>query len=105
MYHHGNAITINVSFKYQGTIVPYKKFVFFSRNYRFEYIKGHFLERVKTTKSSYIFKISSKFTYFYSEFVVYPFVSINETDKEHVLDNKDLTDILHFIEEHGLFPL
>ena len=70
----------------------------------FEYTKGHFLERVKT-KSSEIFKISSKFTYFYNESVVYPFVNINETDKGHVLENKDLTDILHFTEEHGLVPL
>ena len=59
----------------------------------------------KTTKSSQIFKISSKFTYFYSESVAYPFVKINKTDKGHVLGNKDLTDILQFTEEHGLVPL
>ena len=60
---------------------------------------------VKATKSCQIFKISSKFTYIYSKSVVYPFVNINETDKEHVLENKDLTDILNFNEEHGLVPL
>ena len=56
-------------------------------------------ERVKTTKRSQIFEISTKFTYFYSESVVYPFVNINETGKGHALDNKDLTDILHFTKE------
>ena len=71
----------------------------------FKYIKGHFLEQVKTTKSFQIFKISSKFTYFYSESVVYPFVNINEIDKGHLPENKDLTDILHFTGEHGLVPL
>ena len=72
---------------------------------RFKYIKGHFLQQRKTTKSSQIFKISSKFTYFYNQSVVYLFVNINEIDKGHILENKDLTDILHFTEEHRLVPL
>ena len=53
-----------------------------------KYTKGHFLEQVKTAKSFQFFKISSKFTYFYSESVVYPFVNINETDNGHVLEIK-----------------
>ena len=57
----------------------------------FEYIKGHFLEQVTPTKSSQIFKISKKFTYFYSESVVYLFLNTKyETDKGHILENKDL---------------
>ena len=71
----------------------------------FKYMKGHFLERVKTTESSQIFKMSSKFTFFYNETVVYPFVNINETDKGHVLETKDFTDVLYFTEEHGPVPL
>ena len=67
----------------------------------FKYIKGHFLEQVITTKSSQIFKISRKYTYFYSEPVVYLFVNM-KLIRVHVLD---LTDILHFTEEHGLVPL
>ena len=70
----------------------------------FKYIKGHFLERVKTTKGCQIFKILSTFTYFYSESVVYLFVNINETGA-YVLESKDLTDILYFTEKHGLVPL
>ena len=42
----------------------------------------------KNNKSSQIFKILSKFTYFCNESVVYLFININETDKGHILKIK-----------------
>ena len=66
---------------------------------RIDFLKGHFLEREHTNKTSQLFKISKKTNFFYRESVFYPFVPFHETKKGLRLDNKDLTDILCYIDK------
>ena len=63
-----------------------------------EYMKGHFLERLYPTKSSTVFQLSKKVTYFYKEAVIFPFININESRKGLEIDNKEWLDIICYAE-------
>lgn len=63
------------------------------------FFKGHFLEREYVKKSCQLFKLSKKVTFFYKESVFYPFVPMTETKKGFRLENKDLTDILCYMDK------
>ena len=45
------------------------------------FLKGNFLERVCYNRSSQVFKLSKKETYFYNDSVVYPYVQFTESKK------------------------
>jgi len=45
-----------------------------------------------------LFKPSKKVTFFYKESVIYPFVQMVETKNGLRLENKDLTDILCYMD-------
>ena len=66
-----------------------------------EYMKGHFLNRNYTTKSSTVFSLSNKVTRFYKETVIFPFVNVKESKKGIEIENKEWTDIICHPEQTG----
>ena len=65
------------------------------------FLKGNFLERDNTTKTSTIFRLSKKSTFFYKETVVFPYVEIEEHKRGLVLQNKVFMDIICHVEQNG----
>ena len=67
------------------------------------FFTGHFLERITIGKRYTSYKLEKdKFTHFYKESVVFPFVNITEGKKCLILKDEDYTDILVYIEQQGL---
>ena len=64
------------------------------------YIKGNFLERMKSNKHSSTFKISKKCKFFHKESVVYPYVELLANKKGFVLENRTMTEILCHVDEN-----
>ena len=69
-----------------------------------EHIHSHFLGIVNTFTGHY-FKLSKKFTFFYNESVVYPFVQLTETKKGFQISDIDFIETLQYVEETGLSSL
>ena len=69
--------------------------------YGMEYIKGNFLEKRFETKSSTVFQLSEKVTYFYKESIIFPFVNIVESKKGIEINNKEWLDIICHAEQTG----
>ena len=65
------------------------------------FLQGNFLERVSSSKSYILFKCSKKITYFYQETILFPFVEMEETNKDFILKNENYTDLYH-IENTGM---
>ena len=69
------------------------------------YLKGRFLEVIDENESRKLYKLSDLKTFFYKESVVYPYVNIEETRKGLVLKNKDLVDIIQYVEANNFSHL
>ena len=61
------------------------------------YLQGHILEKGNMVKNNHIYKIDEKrFTIFFKESILHPFVRFFDTPKGHILKNEDFVDILMY---------
>ena len=65
------------------------------------FVKGRFLEKSVASTKYQMYTLSKRITHFYSESVVYPFVSFEATKKGFKLTMNDYTDILQFVEDNS----
>ena len=69
------------------------------------YMAGNFLERMSSSKSGTLFKLSKKVTFFYNETVVFPYVEMEEGKRSLILQNKQYMDTILHLEETGFAHL